>query len=96
MLGYLAVFLTGGFAGTVTLALVVAVRERQPQRTEETWTASHAQGPGNWAIADNGAITTESRYGTFTMAGPPARSPRSRHETAPSSQGNRLVLPPKQ
>jgi len=69
MLFFVAGVLVGGLAGAVMLALVVAADEERWQRTENTRTANRLREAGSsWVIAGNGAVTTGSRLGKFSVA----------------------------
>jgi hypothetical protein len=69
MLLFLAGFLIGGLAGAVMLALVVAADEERWRRTDNTRTANRSREAGSsWVIAGNGAVTTGSRLGKFSVA----------------------------
>jgi len=68
MLLVLGGFLIGGFVGAVMMALVVAAQEERSIRWKSTRTAPRSREAGSsWVIAGNGAVTTGSRLGTFSV-----------------------------
>jgi hypothetical protein len=70
MLLFLGGCLVGGLAGAVIMALAVAADDRRWTRLDNTRTAPRARDLGSsWVVAGNGAVTTGSRLGRFSVAG---------------------------
>ncbi len=63
-------FILGGFVGCLVMALVIASRDEHADlRSASTRTANRARELGaSWVIAGNGAVTTGSRLGRFSVA----------------------------
>lgn len=69
MLLFLGGFLVGGLAGAVVMALIVAADDQLWPRSEYTRTVNRSREVGaTWVIAGNGAVTTGSRLGKFSVA----------------------------